>query len=339
MKEIEIVYLGTEETDREETYWRKPSFEERYKPIISYLLTTAAVRDVVHTVPGGPAMAAKVKEMLEHAAQERAEKWERCPFDVQPLVQVMAALRGPQGCPWDKKQTHRSLRRFLLEEVYETLDAIDKDDKNGICEELGDILYQVIIHARIAEEEGLFTAQDIVTKVCDKMIRRHPYVFHVKGLENMPVSMLNWDRLKQRERRQQHKRLLDGVVGGMPSLLTAYKLQEKSAGVGFEWDTDAAVWAKAAEEWQEFREALQEGDAAHAEEEAGDVLFIFANVCRRYHIEPECALHRANKKFYRRFSYVEEKVRQSGKPWQMFSLAQLDAFWQEAKRQERRQAL
>lgn len=257
------------------------------------------------------------------------------PFDMQPLVDVMARLRGEGGCPWDKSQTHQSLRRFLIEEVYEMLDAIDQGDTDGIREELGDVLYQVVIHARIAEEEGLFSAQDIVSDVCKKMIRRHPHVFTTDRLEKTSSSMVNWDRLKQGELRQQHAHLLDGVVTGLPSLLAAYKLQEKSAKVGFEWSDTADVIAKVHEEWNEFLEAVREGDFTHEEEEAGDVLFVLANLCRRYQIEPECALHRANSKFRRRFSYVEDCVHASGKDWSAFTLDELDSFWKETKEKER----
>ena len=258
------------------------------------------------------------------------------PFDMTPIVDVMARLRGPNGCPWDIAQTHRTLRRFLLEEVYEMLDAIDQGDDAGMREELGDVLYQVVIHSRIGEEEGLFSAQDIVGDITEKMIRRHPHVFSEKSLENKGESVLNWDRLKQGEKRQHHDQMLDGVVKGLPSLLQAYKLQEKAAKVGFDWDKDEDVLAKLDEEWQEFQEALQEQDGDHAEEEAGDVLFVFANVCRHFHIEPECALHRANSKFRRRFSHVEQRVKESGRSWNEFSLDELDSFWKEAKDLERR---
>ena len=259
------------------------------------------------------------------------------PFDMQPLLDVMAELRSDDhGCPWDRAQTHSTLRRYLLEEVYEMLDAVDMDDMPGIREEMGDILYQIAFHCRLAEEKGLFSAQDVVKDVTDKMIRRHPHVFNKKKLENIGKSMVNWDRLKQGEQRQQHQYLLDGVVKGMPSLLETYKLQEKSAKVGFEWEVTDQVWDKVQEEWQELKEALQEKNPVHIEEEAGDVLFVLVNLFRRYCIEPECALHRANSKFRRRFSYVEDKVKESGKSWQMVTLQELSDFWKEAKEIEGR---
>lgn len=329
MGTIEIIPLG-----KDAAGWER-SFEETYRPVVDYLVKTSYVRDVVHTVPGGPAMAEKVRQMIDDALKEEAAQG-HMPFDMMPIVDVMARLRGPNGCPWDIAQTHRTLRRFLLEEVYEMLDAIDQGDDAGMREELGDVLYQVVIHSRIGEEEGLFSAQDIVRDITEKMIRRHPHVFSEKSLENKGESVLNWDRLKQGEKRQHHDQMLDGVVKGLPSLLQAYKLQEKAAKVGFDWDKDEDVLAKLDEEWQEFQEALQEQDGDHAEEEAGDVLFVFANVCRHFHIEPECALHRANSKFRRRFSHVEQRVKESGRSWNEFSLDELDSFWKEAKDWERR---
>lgn len=329
MGTIEIIPLG-----KDAAGWER-SFEETCRPVVDYLVKTSYVRDVVHTVPGGPAMAEKVRQMIDDALKEEAAQG-HMPFDMMPIVDVMARLRGPNGCPWDIAQTHRTLRRFLLEEVYEMLDAIDQGDDAGMREELGDVLYQVVIHSRIGEEEGLFSAQDIVRDITEKMIRRHPHVFSEKSLENKGESVLNWDRLKQGEKRQHHDQMLDGVVKGLPSLLQAYKLQEKAAKVGFDWDKDEDVLAKLDEEWQEFQEALQEQDGDHAEEEAGDVLFVFANVCRHFHIEPECALHRANSKFRRRFSHVEQRVKESGRSWNEFSLDELDSFWKEAKDLERR---
>lgn len=329
MGTIEIIPLG-----KDAAGWER-SFEETYRPVVDYLVKTSYVRDVVHTVPGGPAMAEKVRQMIDDALKEEAAQG-HMPFDMMPIVDVMARLRGPNGCPWDIAQTHRTLRRFLLEEVYEMLDAIDQGDDEGMREELGDVLYQVVIHSRIGEEEGLFSAQDIVRDITEKMIRRHPHVFSEKSLENKGESVLNWDRLKQGEKRQHHDQMLDGVVKGLPSLLQAYKLQEKAAKVGFDWDKNEDVLAKLDEEWQEFQEALQEQDGDHAEEEAGDVLFVFANVCRHFHIEPECALHRANSKFRRRFSHVEQRVKESGRSWNEFSLDELDSFWKEAKDLERR---
>ena len=258
------------------------------------------------------------------------------PFDLTPLMDVMVTLRGDHGCPWDKAQTGKSLRRYFLEEVYELLDAIDEGDNEGIREELGDILYQISFHCQLAEEASVFAAQDVVDDIADKMKRRHPHVFQQKRVDKLGKSVVNWDKLKQKEKRQQHEYIVDGVVKGLPSLLQSYKLQEKAAKVGFEWNETEQFWQKVSEEWQEFREALTEHNPDHAEEEAGDVLFVLVNLFRRYNIEPECALHRANSKFRRRFSYVEDKVKLSRKSWQDFTLLELDSFWQEAKKLERK---
>ncbi|WP_075572316.1 nucleoside triphosphate pyrophosphohydrolase [Colibacter massiliensis] len=269
------------------------------------------------------------------SAPPAAEEEAKMPFDITPLTEVMDRLRGEHGCPWDKSQTHKTLRRFLVEEVYEALDAIDNNDNEGICEEFGDILYQVVIHAKIGEEEGLFNAQDIVDHVTKKMIKRHPHVFSEKSLENTGASVINWDRLKQDEGRQQHKYLLDGVTKGLPSLLESYKLQDKAGKVGFGWSSVEGVWDKLSEELAEFKAAVQGGEANHMEEEAGDVLFVLVNLLRYYGIEPECALHRANTKFRRRFAHVEDRVTASGRTWSEFTPDELDNFWSEAKAAER----
>ena len=337
--EIKIIALGKDDRPLDTYGQDGKSFAETYAPIVDLLLKESRLHAVVHTVPGGPDMAEAVRRLIDQKRQEEGMAKEQLPFDLMPLTDVTARLRREDGCPWDRSQTHRTLRRYLIEEVYEMLDAIDSDDIDGIREELGDILYQVAIHARIAEEKGFFSAQDVVKDITNKMIRRHPYVFSQKSLENIGTSMLNWDRLKQGEQRQQHAHLLDGVVPGLPSLLTADKLQEKAAKVGFDWPDVEGAWEKFQEEWTEFRQALDEGEPVHAEEEAGDVLFVFADLCRRYHIEPECALHRANSKFRRRFAHVEDRVNRSGRPWEAFSLDELDSFWQEAKRIERQEKL
>ena len=213
--EIKIIPLGCEDRPLDSYGRDGQSFAEAYAPVIAFLLRESRLHAVVHTVPGGPAMARAVCQLLEEA--RRREGDEAMPFDVTPIVDVTARLRREDGCPWDRSQTHRTLRRYLIEEVYEMLDAIDSHDIDGIREELGDILYQVAIHARIAQEKGLFSAQDVVKDVTDKMIRRHPHVFSQKSLENIGTSMLNWDRLKQGEQRQQHAHLLDGVVPGLPT--------------------------------------------------------------------------------------------------------------------------
>ncbi len=260
---------------------------------------------------------------------------ERTVFDLKPLEDVLATLRAPGGCPWDILQTHSSLRRYLLEEVYEVLEAIDDEDAEGLCEELGDVLLQIVFHARVAEECRAFTMQDVIDTVVDKMIRRHPHVFGEIQVEDAAEVVVNWEAIKGQEKAGSRKRVLDGISQGLPSLLRANKLQAKAAKVGFDWADIAPVWQKVEEELEELRQAVAAGDRIGQEQEGGDVLFALVNLLRWLGVEPETALNGTNNRFCRRFRYVEECVLASGKKWEDFSLAQLDAFWDEAKQAER----
>ena len=255
-------------------------------------------------------------------------------FDLQPLQEVLATLRSPGGCPWDVLQTHSSLRRYLLEEVYEALEAIDDEDAEGLCEELGDVLLQVVFHARIAEESGAFTMQDVIDTVVEKMIRRHPHVFGDIQVEDAAEVVVNWEAIKKREKAGSRKRVLDGISKGLPSLLRANKLQAKTAKVGFDWANIEPVWGKVDEELAELRQALAGEDRTRQEEEGGDVLFAIVNLLRWAGIEPETALHGTNDRFAKRFEHVEDCVLKSGRPWKTFSLEELDCFWNEAKQLE-----
>ena len=250
---------------------------------------------------------------------------------VQPLVDVVKALRAPRGCPWDQKQTHESLRRYFIEETYEVVDAIDNKDMDNLREELGDVLLQVVFHSQLAEEAGQFTLEDVINDVTQKMIRRHPHVFNRENNE----KTYTWDELKAQEKRNIQNSVLDGVSKGLPALVAAYKLQEKAAKLGFDWDELDPVWAKVSEEMDEFKEAIAQEDRENMEKEAGDVLFSLINLLRWYKISGENALNRTNTKFRQRFLHVEACVNQSDRSWEDFSLAELDAFWEEAKVQEK----
>ena len=250
---------------------------------------------------------------------------------VQPLVDVVKALRAPHGCPWDQKQTHESLRRYFIEETYEVVDAIDNKDMDNLREELGDVLLQVVFHSQLAEEAGQFTLEDVINDVTQKMIRRHPHVFNRENNE----KTYTWDELKAQEKRNIQNSVLDGVSKGLPALVAAYKLQEKAAKLGFDWDELDPVWAKVSEEMGEFKEAIAQNDRENMEKEAGDVLFSLINLLRWYKISGENALNRTNTKFRQRFLHVEACVNQSDRSWEDFSLAELDAFWEEAKVQEK----
>lgn len=254
--------------------------------------------------------------------------------DIQPLVDVMRVLREPDGCPWDREQTHKSIRSNMIEEVYEYLEAVDADDINGMREELGDVLMQIVFHARIAQEAGSFDLQDVIDEVTEKLINRHPHVFGDVYCETSDQVLVNWEAIKKQEKTER-KHVLDGVTQGLPALLRAYKLQSKAAKVGFDWDNAEDVWAKVQEELGELQEALSSGDKAAAESELGDVLFALVNYGRFYKIEPEVALNGTNNRFAARFNYVEQQVENSGRDWSSFSLAELDRFWDAAKELEK----
>lgn len=254
--------------------------------------------------------------------------------DIQPLVDVMRTLREPGGCPWDREQTHASIRSNMIEEVYEYLEAVDADDTAGMREELGDVLMQIVFHARMAEEAGRFDLQDVIDEVVDKLIRRHPHVFGETQVQGSDDVLRNWEAIKKEEKTER-KHVLDGVTQGLPALLRAYKMQGKAAKVGFDWPDSEGVWAKVQEELGELREALANGDAQAAENELGDVLFAVVNYARHNKIEPEVALNGTNNRFANRFNYVEQQVEASGRQWSEFTLAELDAFWDEAKKREK----
>jgi tetrapyrrole methylase family protein/MazG family protein len=252
-------------------------------------------------------------------------------FSLEPLIDVMAKLRSPGGCVWDIEQTHRSLRRYIVEEVYEVLEAIDLADKDKLCEELGDLLLQIVFHARVAEESNCFTMQDVINTVTEKLIRRHPHVFGEVTVKDAAEVVVNWDKIKSREYNGERTGVLDGVPVGLPSLMRAFKLQAKAAKVGFDWNTAAPVWDKIQEELGELRQAVAEGNAAAIEEELGDVLFSVVNLARFVDTEPETALNVTNNKFYRRFVYIEKCLKDRGLEWKSMSLKQLDELWDEAK--------
>ncbi len=253
-------------------------------------------------------------------------------FSLDPLVDVMARLRSPGGCVWDLEQSHPSLRRYIVEEVYEVLEAIDLADGDKLCEELGDLLLQIVFHARIAEECGEFSMQDVVDTVTEKMIRRHPHVFGDISVRDAAEVIVNWEKIKRREHPGERPSVLDGVPGGLPSLLKAFKLQSKAAKVGFDWNSAAPVWDKISEELDELREAAAGGSKEAMEGELGDVLFSVVNLARFFDIDPETALNATNSKFVRRFAYVEASVKKRGLKWKDLTIMELDLLWDEAKR-------
>lgn len=252
------------------------------------------------------------------------------------LREVMAILRGPDGCPWDKKQTHESLRHHTIEEVYELIEAIDEEDDDHIVEELGDLLMHILLHSQIGEDNGYFTIDDVIQSISDKMIYRHPHVFSTTVADTEEAVLQNWEELKKQEKGKERESILDGIPAHLPSLATAYKLTSKAGKVGFEWGHVEEVWEKLKEEINEVIEAVGEKELADVEEELGDVLFVLANISRYYKVNPEIALERANRKFISRFQYIEEKLKENQQTPKTASLQEMDAYWEEAKKKQKR---
>lgn len=246
------------------------------------------------------------------------------------LRHIIAELRGPNGCPWDQKQTHESLKKYVIEEAYELIEAINEEDTDHIVEELGDVLLQVLLHAQIGEDEGFFSIDDVVEGLSEKMVRRHPHVFGQTIAETEEDVLKNWQAIKQEEKGIAEESLLDQVGRSLPNLMAAAEIQKKAAKVGFDWEEVGPAWEKVKEEIREF-EIEAEKNSDKMTNEFGDVLFALVNIARFYKIDPEEALFETNQKFRRRFSYVEKKVKESGKPFEDFPLEQLDQFWDEAK--------
>lgn len=251
-------------------------------------------------------------------------------FDLEPLRDIVHALRSPGGCPWDIAQTHESIRRNLIEETYEVLEAIQQEDSELLCEELGDLLMQIVFHARMSEETGEFSMQSVIDGATEKLVRRHPHIFGDVQATDAGAAVLTWEAIKRQEKKDR-KSLLDGVPVGLPALMAAHKLQSKAAKVGFEWREKSRAWAKLEEELGELKAAEAEGSKHHIAEELGDVLFALTNLAGYLGEDAEQALLQSNRKFIKRFSFVEEKVKESGREWQSFEEEELLGYWNKAK--------
>ncbi|MGN1401645.1 MAG: nucleoside triphosphate pyrophosphohydrolase [Bacillus sp. (in: firmicutes)] len=247
------------------------------------------------------------------------------------LRHVIDVLRGPAGCPWDREQTHESLKKYAIEEVYELIDAINSDDPDEIIAELGDVLLQVMLHARIGEDEGMFSIDDVIESVNEKMIRRHPHVFGNVQLDSAEEVVSNWEMIKEQERSGQERSILDGIEQSMPQLMIAKELQKRAAKVGFDWKEVEPIFEKVFEEIEEFREEAAKGNELAMQQEFGDVLFALVNAARFYRLSPEEALHRTNRKFTNRFRYIEDRLAEEHKQFEDCSLEELDKLWEEAK--------
>ena len=246
------------------------------------------------------------------------------------FLDVLDELR--EKCPWDRKQTNSSLRPNTIEECFELSDALVADDTQNICKELGDVLLHVAFYAKIAQEKQQFDMKDVCDRLCDKLIYRHPHVFGEAVAETAGEVCKNWEQLKMTEK-DGNKTVLSGVPNSMPSLIKAYRMQEKAANVGFDWEYKEDVWAKVKEEIAEVEEEMKNNNAVNLEKEFGDLFFSLVNASRLYGINPDNALELTNNKFRRRFNYVEERSIGQGRSLRDISLEEMDALWNEAKKQ------
>ena len=251
------------------------------------------------------------------------------------LLAIMRRLRGPGGCPWDAEQTHESLTRYLLEETYEVIEAIDLKSPELLKEELGDLLLQPVFHSAIAEENGTFTMADVIRTLCDKLIRRHPHVFGDMEIRDSTAQIENWEKIKKAEKGEERRSALSGVPPHLPALLKAQKITEKASRVGFDWEHVDQVMAKVIEELHEFEEAMTQGNNDRMEAELGDLLFAIVNLGRFLSINPEEALRKTINRFQQRFGYVEETLHGQGRQMKEATLAEMDTLWEEAKVREK----
>ena len=259
-----------------------------------------------------------------HTREETLEAFSR-------LLDIQDELR--EKCPWDHKQTNESLRPHTIEEAFELCDAIMDGDPVEIQKEMGDVMEHLVFYAMIGREQGLFDMCDVLTKEADKLVFRHPHIYGDKTASNSDEVSAIWEQIKQKEKNA-NKTVLSGVPRSLPSLIKAYRIQDKARNVGFDWDKREDVWDKVFEEIGELKAELERGDREASEKELGDVLFSLVNAARLYHINPDTALERTNRKFISRFGYVEQKVKEQGRELKDMTLGEMDELWNEAKRQE-----
>ena len=264
------------------------------------------------------------------------------------LVGVQARLRAPNGCPWDREQTHQSLRTYLIEEAYEVLEALESGNDGKFVEEMGDLLLQIVFHSQIAGEEGRFTVAEVIRVIHDKMIRRHPHVFGKTRAKDSAEVLRNWEQIKAEERRTSEQKsdsngdgktrketsLLDGVSHALPATLEGFQLTRKASRIGFDWDDAGGIFEKMQEESEELKRALGEQDQPKIEEELGDLLFAAVNLSRFLKIDPEIALKKTNAKFSRRFRTMERLARKNGREFKDLPREEMEAFWDAAKKSE-----
>ncbi|MFP4013573.1 MAG: nucleoside triphosphate pyrophosphohydrolase [Chitinispirillaceae bacterium] len=249
------------------------------------------------------------------------------------LVDIVARLRAPGGCPWDQEQNHKSILTCILDEAYEFFEAVDENDTYKMKEELGDLLLQIVFHSQMASEENRFNLEDVAKEIGDKLIRRHPHVFGDTEVSSSEEVIHNWEQIKKEEKGKEHRKyMVDDIPEALPALFRAEKMQRRVAKVGFDWKEVKPVLDKVEEEFGEFREAILSGDERHAEEELGDILFALVNVARHYKFSAEDALRLTTHKFARRFRYIEDRFNKLGKDIRKATLEEMDLYWEESKK-------
>jgi MazG family protein len=257
-------------------------------------------------------------------------------YAFEDLRAIMARLRAPDGCPWDREQTHQSIKECLLEETYEFLEAVEDENDHHMREELGDLLLQVVFHAQMGAERGAFDLDGVIQELSEKLVRRHPHVFGTAEVSGSDEVVANWETIKNTEvGKEERKSRMDGIPHTFPALLRAKKLQVRAAKDGFDWPSAQPVWEKLEEEVREVHEAIAERDPDHVEEEVGDLLFVAVNLARKLGVDPEIALQRANAKFDARFRAMESFVESRGQKMSDLDLVAQDALWDRAKAAER----
>jgi tetrapyrrole methylase family protein / MazG family protein len=253
--------------------------------------------------------------------------------EIDRFIDIVATLRGPNGCPWDKEQSHKSLISCMLDEAYEFFEAVDHNSPEKMCEELGDLLLQIILHAQIASEEGTYTIEDVARGISDKIIHRHPHVFGDVKVNSSKEVLKNWENLKRMEKGKEHRKyLVDDIPNNLPALFKAEKVQRRVARVGFDWPNMEPVLDKVEEEFGEFRAAIKDNRKDEMEEELGDIIFALVNVARHKGICAEDALRLTIDKFTRRFRYIEDKYKEANKSMENASLEEMDTYWEESKK-------
>ena len=254
------------------------------------------------------------------------------PHSIARLKAIVARLRAPGGCPWDREQTHASLRGTLIEECYEVIDAVERKDDENLKEELGDLLLNVVMHAQMADERGAFAMEEVAAHVCEKMIRRHPHVFGDKLAETSAQVLRQWEQIKREEKGEPSAGLLDGMTTALPALLRAQNVQKKAGRAGFDWPDVAPVFGKLEEEIREVREAISSGDTKSIEHEVGDILFTAVNLARKLGIDAETALASTTNRFIGRFQAMERELASTGRHLETTPLAELDQIWDKIKK-------